>query len=241
MTEQAASGTTGLSKAGRAGSRAAVLAMPLILLLAAGCTTKPGDKNDQLIKPVTSYQTQKFKDIVPQVYDFSCGAASLATLVDGVYGEHFQEVDLLKILRAQFDAPTWEVKRKQGFSFADLAFLTSQIGYQAEGVEISLSELIKVKAPVIIQVAKPDFLHFTVFRGVENGLILIADPITGRTQYAPDQFAAEYTGYALAVWKDDKPIPEEYALLVNSKDARHELRHLRSSINAREPGLLTNF
>jgi predicted double-glycine peptidase len=242
LSAPAAPGTTGSSRTGRARGRAALACIPLILVLAAGCTTdKSGEQSKKLIEPVTPYQTLKFKDIEPQVLDFSCGASSLATLVGGVYGERFKEVDLLKILRAQFDGPTWRIKQKEGFSFADLAFLASQIGYQAEGVEIGFAELTKVNAPVIVQLAKPDFLHFSVFRGVENGLILMADPITGRTAYAPDRFAEEYTGFALAVWKDDKPIPKEYALLVSAKDGGNELRHLRSSIYARERGMHTNF
>ncbi len=229
---------------GRSGGRRglALACVPLILVLAAGCTSTSKTEK-QLIKPMASYQALKFKNVVPQVFDFTCGAASLATLVNGVYGEHYNEAQLLLILRAQFPPAAWKVKQKQGFSFADLAFVAARIGYQAEGAEIGIGELVKVNGPVIVQLNKADgkFQHFTVFRGVKDGLILTADPITGLTSYAPDRFAEEYTGFALAVWKEGTPIPEEYALLVGAKDRRNALRHFGNDLGVRPPSVHTNL
>lgn len=245
MSTEAAIGAGAPASRGR--RLVALACVPVILVLAAGCTssatssdTKTGDR---LVRSVASYQTIKFTNVVPQIYDFSCGAASVATLVNGVYGEHYNELDLLKILRPQFPPDVWKVKQRDGFSFADLAFVASRIGYQAEGAEIGFAELVKVKAPVVIQLDKADgkFQHFTVFRGVKDGLILTADPISGLTSYEPGRFANEYTGFALAVWKDGTPIPDEYALLAKAKDGKNPLRHFGGDLTTRQPTMYTNF
>lgn len=207
-------------------TRIATVLSCILCVAAAGCSTS--DEPRLSTAPVMAYNQIRFDGIVRQVFDFSCGAASMATLLNGVYGESYKEVELLDRVRAQYDDAGWAVKRDEGLSLSDLVFLANSAGYEAQGAKISLAQLLKVKAPVIVHLNKGKFLHFSVFRGVKDGTVLMADPITGRTRYSPREFAEQYTGYALAVWKKDEPIPEDYALFTGAEDWSMGGRHAKS-------------
>jgi predicted double-glycine peptidase len=193
------------------------------------------------IDPVTSVAEMRDAGVVKQKYDFSCGAASVATLVNGFFGEHRTELELLRIARARYGPAEWQVKRREGLSLDDLAAMANKIGYEAEGAEIGLAALLKINGPVIVHLKKPRTEHFTVFRGVKNGAILLADPIAGNVEYTPGQFVAEYSGVALAIWKKGSPLPTSYPFAVSAKDARQQLRHASELLRTRREPLPTSF
>lgn len=219
---------------GKQRCRAALLA-PLMGLLA-GCNA-----GSTPINPVMSLSEIRFIDIVAQKYDFSCGAASVATLVNGFFGEHYSELELLKMVQARYSSEEWEKKRKIGLSFDDLVYMASKIGYQAEGAVIGLSGLLQIKGPVIVHLDKGSFQHFSVFRGTKDGAILLADPIGGHTQYSPAQFVAQYTGAALAIWRKGTDLPKTYPFLVAEKDSRKQLEHAGDLSRVRREPLPTKF
>jgi uncharacterized protein len=177
------------------------------------------------IDPVVSVRELRDLNVVKQRYDFSCGAASLATLVNGFFGDHRTEVELLKTLQARYTPADWKAKQQAGLSLDDLAWLANKIGYQAEGAEIGLAALLQINGPAIVHLRKGKVEHFSVFRGTKDGAILLADPISGNTQYSPGKFMAEYTGVALAVWREGTPLPKHYPLAATLKDARRQLQH----------------
>lgn len=179
------------------------------------------------VRPVVTWQAAKYIDIVRQHYDFSCGAASLATLIDGYFGKKFTEQQVLSVARARYSLAEWKAKQKEGLSVEDLAFIAGKLGFDSEAAAIGMSGLLQIKGPVLIHVNTGNYLHFTVFRGVKDGSILIADPVIGNIRYTPARFKTEYTGVALAIWKRGTPLPKEYSLLVTTKDERGSVRHAR--------------
>lgn len=193
------------------------------------------------IDPVSSVREIRGLNVVKQRYDFSCGAASVATLVNGFFGEHRTEVELLRILQARYAPDEWNSRRKAGLSLDDLAYMASKIGYQAEGAEIGLAGLLQINGPVIVHLNKGKFQHFSVLRGTKEGTILLADPITGNTQYSPGQFMAQYTGVALAIWREGTDLPKSYPFVVSDKDARQQLKHADELSRTRREALPTGF
>jgi len=65
------------------------------------------------IDPVVSLRALRDVNVVKQRYDFSCGAASLATLVRFLR-DHRSEVELLKTLQARYTPEAWNQKRAAG-------------------------------------------------------------------------------------------------------------------------------
>jgi uncharacterized protein len=202
------------------------VAMMVLALVTASC------QSGLPIEPVVSLQEAKFVGVVRQEHDFSCGAASLATLVNGYFGGHYTELQLLDILKARYDAAAWKKKQEEGFSLDDLAYVAGKIGYAAEGALIGIAGLLQINGPVIVHLNKNGYRHFSVFRGTKDGAILMADPIFGNIQYSPAQFRAQYTGVAMAVWKEGTELPEAYALMKSEKDSRSQLTHARSLLDA---------
>ena len=90
-------------------------------------------------KPVKSYQAIRAIDVVMQRHDFSCGAASLATLLNGYLGGHYTESQILDIVKTRYPAKAWTVvTKKRGLTLEDLAFAAKKLGFQAEGAQIKL-------------------------------------------------------------------------------------------------------
>ncbi|HET7716880.1 MAG TPA: cysteine peptidase family C39 domain-containing protein [Bauldia sp.] len=200
----------------------------LRVLAVAGLTALGGfSASAETVKPVINWQDAKYIDVVRQRTDFSCGAASLATLINGYFGKKFTEQQILKIARARYSVDEWRVKEKVGLSVEDLAFIAHKLGFASEAAAIGISGLLQIKGPVVIHVNTGNYLHFTVFRGVKDGSILLADPVLGNVRYTPGRFKKEYTGIALAIWKEGTPLPKEYSLLVTAKDERSGVRQAR--------------
>jgi uncharacterized protein len=209
-----------------AGTRGA--AMVALAMLVASCTA-----TGLPIDPVVSMQEAKYVDVVRQQHDFSCGAASLATLLNGYFGGHYTEQQLLSILEARYDPAAWKKKQEAGFSLEDLAYVADKLGFAAEGAVIGIAGLLQINGPVIVHLNKNGYEHFSVYRGTKDGAILLADPIFGNIQYSPGQFEAQYTDIAMAVWKKGTALPATYALMVSEKDSRGQLTQARSLLNAR--------
>jgi predicted double-glycine peptidase len=215
---------------------ARALAIAGMAALAAACSV-----GGLPIDPVVSLEAAKYVDIVRQRYDFSCGAASVATLVGGYFGEHYTELQLLEILRARYDVAAWRQRQEQGLSVEDLVYIATKIDFASEAAAIGVSGLLQIKGPVIVHLDKGTFRHFSVFRGTKDGAILLADPIFGHIQYSPGEFASQYSGVALALWKDGSDLPEQYPFAVSSKDARDEITHARKLLDMKREPLRTRF
>src|SRR5580658_2885474 len=67
--------------------------------------------------PVTTLKELRFRRVVKQAYDFSCGSAALATLLTYHYNYPVLEDSVLKAMFAEGDK---EKIRKEGFSMLDL-------------------------------------------------------------------------------------------------------------------------
>lgn len=122
-----------------------------------------------------------FRDtyVVRQRYDYSCGAAALATLLRYGFGDPATEQDVLKQL---FDLLTDQEKvtsRKEGFSLRDLQRVALARRFKAEGFRIEPEDLDKISGPVLVYIEPRGYKHFAVLRGVQGGRVYLADPARG--------------------------------------------------------------
>lgn len=105
---------------------------------------------------VKSYQEIKNERVIRQTYEESCGASSLATLLNILDDQKkFDELELLKIMSGQ-ELYTDMV------SFADLNDAVKKLGFQSNSYQINRENLDKlVNIPMLVKIEDdPRFPHF---------------------------------------------------------------------------------
>ena len=90
--------------------------------------------------PINSWKTMRDTEIVKQDLDYSCGAASLATVLNEYYGLSVTEEEILKIMD----------KEDMRASFDDMANALKELGFRGVGYAASFEQLTKLKIPVIV-------------------------------------------------------------------------------------------
>lgn len=139
----------------------------------------------------------KFDGIVRQQHDYSCGSAALATLLVHHFGEKFSEPEVIKGLIKYGDRE--QIRQRRAFSFLDMQYLMSALGYQADGYKATLDDLKNPEVwPCIAAISIFDYRHFVVVRGVYKNRVVVADPWFGNMSYSMDEF--EKSWYQQAVF-----------------------------------------
>ena len=119
------------------------------------------------------------QNVVKQRFDFSCGAAALATLLHYGFGTSVTEGQVMVRL---FDLPTEAEKadrRRTGFSLLDLQRVAQAQGYDAQGFRLEPGQLPMLGGPVIVYIEPRGYKHFAVLRGVRGDRVYLADPSRG--------------------------------------------------------------
>ena len=130
--------------------------------------------------PVQNWKTLRDAQVVKQDLDYSCGAASLATLLNSFYGQDLTEEALLKAMD----------KGDGRASFEDMAKALPKFGFRAQGFAASWEQLTRLKMPVIVYVKHRKNDHFSVLRGINQDAVWLADPSLGNRTYSRQQFLA---------------------------------------------------
>lgn len=141
---------------------------------------------------VKSLKELKYKDVVAQTYEESCGASSLATLVN-MYGKNISEKDLLN------DFNTTDM-----VNFLDIQRVAVTNGFRAKGYKITKEIFEQLSIPVIARVLRhKDYPHFIVVQNLKGDFILSLDPSNGKSIITKNEFYSvwnqEDQGYILVV------------------------------------------
>ncbi|EPM2007129.1 C39 family peptidase [Campylobacter coli] len=124
---------------------------------------------------VKSYQEIKNERVIRQAYEQSCGASSLATLLNILDDQKkFDELELLKIMSGQ-ELYTDMV------SFADLNDAVKKLGFQSNSYQINRENLDKlVNIPMLVKIEDdPRFPHFVVIINHKGNYLQVLDPSHG--------------------------------------------------------------
>jgi predicted double-glycine peptidase len=140
--------------------------------------------------PVKSIQELKYRAVVRQQFDFSCGSAAVATLLTYHYGSPVSEQDVFLAMYQQGDRETIQ---REGFSLLDMKRYLDDRGYQAEGIYADLDELADMGIPAIVLVNLNGYNHFVVIKGVKNGEVMVGDPAAGLKLYRKAEFEKIWT------------------------------------------------
>ncbi len=159
---------------------------------------------------VKSFKELKYQDLIPQTYEESCGASSLATLMN-MYDANVSERDLLR------DLNTTDM-----VNFFDLQNIAKKNGFKAKGYNITPKIFQQLKVPVIARVLRhKDYPHFIVVQNIEGDFILSLDPNNGKRIITKNEF--------YSVWnKEDKG--EILIVVPNNKTQAKKLDFLDTSL-----------
>ncbi len=149
-----------------------------------------------MIASVRSLQALKFRGIVRQHTDYSCGAAALATILDYAYGQHQTERQvILGMLRVSNPG----VVRERGFSMLDMARYLSHEGLHGAGYRVPMQRLTALRIPAIALLDIHGYQHFVVLKGVVGGRAYLADPALGNRSVSLARFKKDWDGVLFLV------------------------------------------
>ena len=183
-------------------------------------------------RKVKSYIEFKNEGMIRQEFDYSCGSSSLATILKFFFNEKFTEKDVLDWVlekRRLIDKNCKNNKKekckvkklkeleKKDFklSFFDLAEFAKEKGYKAIALALNIEELRKLKVPAIVFVKIRRNEHFTVYKGMDDKFVYLADPSFGNIKVRIGKFKEmfytrndpKYKGKILVFIPKDKNIP----------------------------------
>lgn len=156
--------------------------------------------------PIQSWTEQRDKGLAKQQFDYSCGAASLITVITHYYGLATNELDIIS-----------RIGRKDAFSMADLARVAEEHGFKSAGLALDYEGLMRFRRPVIVYLDYWDDGHFSVIRWIDSRGVWLADPAWGNTRMPRERFErfwrtrndAEAPGRALILL----PRPETHVVI----------------------------
>ena len=177
-----------------------------------------------LSTPITWQAIQK-KNVVKQDIDYSCGSASLATILTYFYNQPTTESQVIKDLALN----------KQMASFQDLANVSQKYGFIGRGIATNYDSLKKIKIPAIVYLNHNRTDHFSVLRAIDDTHVYLADPSWGNRTLTRKQFEkiwntrndAQYQGKVLLILPTDN---KQKQLASTTFTAIHDTQNLLKQV-----------
>lgn len=185
--------------------------------------------------PVKSLVDLRFRQMVRQQHDLSCGAAALATILRHFYGRPVDEKDVIEQVAAIGDA---EKIAKSGFSMLELKRAAEEFGFAASGFRVPDAERLRsLKVPAITLLNTRGYAHFVVIKGVLGDRISIADPAFGHRLETLEDFSKGWGNVLLVLVSRSKQSVTPFDLDASLKGREHEVTLITNwSQNLIRPG-----
>ncbi len=149
---------------------------------------------DPVVEP---FAEQKYRNIVRQAYDYSCGSAALTTLLAHYLGRKFQERQVMEGLLHYGESE--RIVERRGFSMLDMKRLVSALGYPGGGFRAEIDDLAALDHPAIVPIRHSGFKHFVVVRTIKDGRVFVADPSAGNISFTLESFKEKWDQNVLFV------------------------------------------
>lgn len=180
-----------------------IIAM-LLLGLAGTGQTRAGEARFDGVLPngalyvtsVESMQEGRFRNMVRQHTDYSCGAAALATILR--YAYHL-DVDETTVIQGMMGVSDPEIVQQRGFSLLDIKHYVQSLGMRGRGYRVSEARLRSLRVPGLVLMDVRGFRHFVVLKQVHGGTVDLADPILGNRSMPVSDFIKAWPSHALFV------------------------------------------
>ncbi len=170
--------------------------------------------------PLTTFLERRFKTVYKQQYDFSCGSATLASLLTYHYDDTVDEQSVFVDMYRNGDQ---QKIQKQGFSLLDIKLYLERRGYRSDGFKINLDQLIVANVPAITIINNNGYLHFVIIKGLNEQEVLLGDPSAGIKAVPRDEFETMWDKRILFLIHDQQDVAarhfqdqQEWALRVKA-------------------------
>ncbi len=190
------------------------------------------------VSPVTFHQGLKTQadftnaHVVKQQYDYSCGSAALATLLNYYLGEQFTEKQVIQALVEYGDKQ--QIEKLRAFSLLDMKRFVEKLGYKGTGYKAEIEDLKNLGKPCIVPVEIFGYSHFCVFRGIFQDHVFLADPYLGNVSYTVEEFKKMWQRNVAFVVTDGDIVHS--ALMLKEEDLRFvDLDATRHALNNFQP------
>ena len=157
--------------------------------------------------PVTSVKEARFKTVIKQKFDYSCGSAAVATLLTYHYDRPTTEVE---VFRAMWEKGEKDKIRKQGFSLLDIKNYLQGHGYIADGYRVSIDKVAEAGLPAILIVNIRGYKHFVLIKGIRGGEVVVGDPALGVKIYSRAKFEKIRASDVVFLIRNDKEVGRKH-------------------------------
>jgi predicted double-glycine peptidase len=157
--------------------------------------------------PVMSFAERRFKTVYKQKYDFSCGSATLASLLSFHYDD---VVDEQTVFVDMYENGDKQKIQQQGFSMLDMKLYLERRGYVANGFKLTLDGLIEANAPAITIINNKGYLHFIIIKGISDGEVLVGDPAAGVKVFPRPDFEKMWENRILFLIHDKQTLADNH-------------------------------
>ncbi len=145
---------------------------------------------------VESMQERRFRNLVRQHTDYSCGAAALATILKHAYHLNTDEATVIEGMMGVADP---ELVRQRGFSLLDIKRYVESLGMRGRGYRINEERLRSLRVPGLVLMDVRGFRHFVVLKQVRDDMAEVGDPILGNRLVPLKDFLASWPSRAVFV------------------------------------------
>ena len=160
-----------------------------------------------------SWREIRRQNIVMQGFDYSCGAAALATLLRYFWGDNVNEETVLHTIDELLTAAELKDRFENGLAMADLRRAAVDLGYLSEVGKISFGELAQSKVPLLVAITADGYDHFVVVRGIFGENVYLADPVRGNIRVRTTLFQSQWQQNAVLVVLKAKVQPPRISAL----------------------------
>ncbi|MBT9169587.1 MAG: hypothetical protein DDT19_02949 [Syntrophomonadaceae bacterium] len=142
--------------------------------------------------PVKSWIDIKNSNLIRQEYDYSCGSASVGTILKYFFNDDVSEQEVLDFIlkkKGIDKSDKGKLEEKDTvLSFYDLKGFAEEKGYKSLGLALNLGTLKKLKVPAIVFVTIRKKEHFSVYKGMDERFVYLADPSFGNIKVTREKF-----------------------------------------------------
>jgi predicted double-glycine peptidase len=199
-----------------------------------GCINTDLPKPNYEFGDKSSLNAIRWGGLVKQDLDFSCGIASVATILKYHFGEEdVTERELLQDFIKKLSEQELNEVFEKGASLAQLGDLLLDRNLIIRNWRLEIDELRKLTKvlPAIVYLETPDFRHFAVVRGVSDYQVLLADPSRGNVKLSLGEFLKESQGRrALLVALNQQHLKKALLQTPDPKDSDARAEIIRSII-----------
>lgn len=145
---------------------------------------------------VESMQEGRYRNLVRQHTDYSCGAAALATILR--YAYHL-DADETTVIQGMMGVSDPKLVKERGFSLLDIKRYVESLGMRGRGYRINEEKLGTLRVPGLVLMDVRGFRHFVVLKQVNGDTVELGDPILGNRTISLDEFIKSWPSRAVFV------------------------------------------